>query len=164
MEVFIGAEKILASPDDRCVASIWITHRHWRQYGNCPIHLHTFLKVKTTKDLQAILVIVSGLLVLYIWLGHVSLVYAACGIGVGSLLFPFLGKGIVWLWYKIAEVLGYVNSRIILSLIYWLFLVPLGLVYKVFNKDTMAIKKSERGSTFVERNHQFEAKDLENPW
>ena len=134
------------------------------------------MKKLTTKELSALLVIVTGLNVIawylnYKWETNTSgLTIASTIIGVVSLAIPSLGYYIVWLWYKIAEVLGWVNSRIILSILFFLFLSPLALLYRLFNKDTLQIKKRSlqekplEGSMFVDRDHQYETKDFEEVW
>ncbi|MEL7146140.1 MAG: SxtJ family membrane protein [Bacteroidota bacterium] len=124
----------------------------------------------TKKEITAILVIVTGLNILawylnYKWqLNTDGLTIAAMLIGVISLVFPMVGHYIVWVWYKIAEILGWVNSRILLSIIFFLFLFPISVMYRLFNKDSLAIRKPKRNSIFVERNHQYSAKDFENMW
>ena len=134
------------------------------------------MKKLTTKELSALLVIVTGLNVIawylnYKWETNTSgLTIASTIIGVVSLAVPTVGYYIVWLWYKIAEVLGWVNSRIILSILFFLFLSPLALLYRLFNKDTLQIKKRSlqekplEGSMFVDRDHQYETKDFEEVW
>ncbi len=116
------------------------------------------------KDLKAILVIVCGLLVLYWIFEGVYLLYAATAVGLAALISARLGKGIVWLWFKIAQVLGYVNSRIILSAIFYLFLVPISTVYRLFQGDGLMLKRGSRQSTFHVRDHHYEPDDLKNPW
>ena len=121
------------------------------------------------KEVKAILVIVTGLLVLFFFFllkndqPFIGLVYAAGIIGFVSLLSPRAGKGVVWLWFKLAFVLGWVNSRILLSAIYFVILVPLASLYRLFNKDTLNLKKPT-GSLFSERKYTYQAKDLDNMW
>lgn len=121
------------------------------------------------KEVKAILVIIVGLLVFYTYFlvrknnSIDELLYAALGIGVLSLLFPIVGKGIVWIWYKIAEVLGWINSRILLGLLFFVFLTPLSLMYRLFKRNTLNVKAPEH-SVFDERNYSYKAEDLENPW
>ncbi len=67
-------------------------------------------------------------------------------------------------WMKVGEAMGAVSSRVILSAIYFLFLFPIALMYRIGRKDTLQLKKSESVSCFVTRNLHYEAKDLKNPW
>lgn len=129
------------------------------------------MKKLQEKELKAILVIVSGLNIFSYYFNYKeefttskTLFTISIVIGVISLMIPKVGYYIVWLWYKLAEILGWINSRIILSVLFFLFLFPISLMYRLFNKDLLNIKKPASSSMFVARNHQYEAKDFENMW
>jgi hypothetical protein len=109
------------------------------------------------------LVIVVGLLVLRFIFKTDYLVYAALAVGLIFLIIPALGDLIIKGWFKIGELLGYVNSRIILSVLFYLFLTPFAFLQKLFSKSTIQLK-DEPGSVFHNRNHQYEAKDFEDIW
>lgn len=74
-----------------------------------------------------------------------------------------LGKLIAIGWYKLADLIGFVMSKIILGIIYSFILVPVALLYKISSKDKLHLKRSPN-SKWVVRNHQYVAKDLENIW
>jgi hypothetical protein len=44
-------------------------------------------------------------------------------------------------WWKFAMVLGYVNARVILTLIFTLVLVPIGTIWRVIGRDPLARRK-----------------------
>ena len=67
-------------------------------------------------------------------------------------------------WMKLAQGIGFVMSKVILSVVFFLFLFPIAMLFRLFNKDSLKLKARGRSSTYIERNHQFEAKDLENAW
>jgi len=68
-------------------------------------------------------------------------------------------------WLAFAEVLGRMNSRILLSLIFCLVITPVAFVFRLFNKDHLRLeKRPENLSYFRERKHLFSKEDLENPW
>ena len=115
------------------------------------------------KQQQTCLVIMSGLLIFWLVTGHKWLVTVALIIGLIGAFVPYLATGINWMWYKIAEVMGWVMSKVLLSLIFFLFLFPIALLYRMFNKETLQLKRSS-GSYWTERKHSYEAKDLEDAW
>jgi len=127
-------------------------------------------------EVKALLVMVTGFAILSYFfrvkeniLAADTLFYIAIGIGVISLLIPIAGYYIVWFWYKIGMVLGWVNSRIILTALFYLFLFPIALFSRIFNKDTLKLRKGSggpegKGSLYTVRDYQYEAKDLENMW
>ncbi|MEL6562112.1 MAG: SxtJ family membrane protein [Bacteroidota bacterium] len=122
------------------------------------------MKKLEEKELKALLVIVTGLNIFAWFLENKYLTIAAIAIGVISLIIPTVGYYIVWLWYKIAEVLGWINSRIILAVLFYLFLFPISIIYRLFNKDSLHVKKPGSDTMFTSRDHQYSAKDFENMW
>jgi hypothetical protein len=114
---------------------------------------------------KTILTMVIGFLVLSLIFEKASdvLFYIALGVGVVSLLSSRLADGILWIWEKIAFVLGWINTRIILSAIFFLFLVPISLVYRLFSTDPLRLKKP-KDSNFIEVNKSYTPKDLEKVW
>lgn len=113
---------------------------------------------------KTILVIVTGLLAIG-WIFDIPiLAKIAVVIGALSIFIPPAARAIEWMWFKIALALGWVNSRILLSIIYFVFLMPIAWLSKLFTKDPLALKKNKRSSLFVTRDHLYTGKDLENIW
>ena len=113
---------------------------------------------------KTILVIVTGLLVLA-WIFDIPVLgKVAVVIGAVSVFIPSAAKAIEWVWFKIALALGWVNARILLSIIYFVFLLPIAWISRRFTKDPLALKNDKRSSLFVTRNHIYTGKDLENIW
>ncbi len=119
--------------------------------------------METRKEVEAILVMVLGFLALYFIFGGIWWLRVALGIGIVSLVFPFLGSWIVKGWFKLAEGLGWVNSRILLSIIFFLILTPIALLSRVFNKNSLKLK-DDTDSVFKEINKTYTKKDLEKMW
>ena len=111
------------------------------------------------------MVICLGLLVFYAFTDVRELLYAAIGVGLISLLSSWIALKISWLWMKLAEGMGWIMSKVILTIVFYIFLFPIAMLQRVFTKnDSLKLKKSSGDSYFVERNHTYEAKDLENTW
>jgi Saxitoxin biosynthesis operon protein SxtJ len=117
---------------------------------------------------KAQLVIVTGLVVLYFIFKakpfSMYFLYAAAIVGVLCIVLPVVGDFIVKIWYKIAEGLGWVNSRVILSVLFFVFLWPIAMLYKLGAKNPMQRKRLKESSVFFERNHTYTPKDLEQIW
>lgn len=60
--------------------------------------------------------------------------------------------------------MGWVMSKVILSIIFYLFLFPIALLARLFGNNPMRLKKSSESSYYVDRNHTYSSGDLENPW
>jgi hypothetical protein len=54
-------------------------------------------------------------------------------------------------WMALAEALGYVNSRILLSLIYYLIIAPTALVLRLIGRDPLDRRGARRSSYWVAR-------------
>lgn len=115
------------------------------------------------------MVIATALLVIYLYgvIRHeeskVIFVYLACGVGITGVLVKPLAKLIALGWYKLAEGLSFISSKIVLGAVYFIVLVPVALLYKAANKDKLGIRKSKK-TVWIERNHTYSMKDLENLW
>lgn len=113
---------------------------------------------------KTILVIVTGLLALA-WIFNIPLLgKLALATGAASIFFPPFARAIVWAWFKISLGLGWANSRILLSIVYFLFLMPIAWLSRLFTKDPLVLKKQKRETLYVTRNHLYTGKDLENIW
>lgn len=116
------------------------------------------------EKLKAQLVIVTGLVVLYFVFKSPWLLYAAGVVGVVSLAIPALGTLIVTVWFKIAEILGNINGKVILSILFFVFLFPIALLYRWSTKNPLSIKRTNEESLYTERNHTYTKDDLEQTW
>ncbi|WAC12218.1 SxtJ family membrane protein [Dyadobacter pollutisoli] len=115
---------------------------------------------------KAQLVIVTGLVVLYFIFKsqYPYFLIAAAVVGVLSIAVPAIGDLIVKGWYKIAEILGAINGRILLSAVFFIVLFPVAAIAKLSKKNPLNLKREAKDSVFTERNHKYSAKDLEQVW
>jgi hypothetical protein len=115
------------------------------------------------KHLETLLVIATGMTVFCLFTDVKVFLYVGLGVGVVGLALPFAAKWIHWGWMGLAKVLGFINSHIILGVVFFFLLTPLALLRKLTRKDTLQLRK--RGdSYFSVREQVYEGKDLENPW
>jgi hypothetical protein len=70
------------------------------------------------------------------------------------------------LWFGLSAVLGAVMSRVILTLVFFLVLTPVGLLRRAMGKDTLKLAafKQGAGSVFVTRGERITAADLKSPF
>ncbi|MBL7872721.1 MAG: hypothetical protein JNM78_13980 [Cyclobacteriaceae bacterium] len=113
---------------------------------------------------KTILVIVTGFLVIA-WIFKIPiLTKISAGIAVLCIFFPFVAKWIEWAWLKLAIALGWINSRILLSIIYFIFLLPIAWLSRLFTKDPLKLKAINEPSLYLTRDHLYKKEDLENIW
>lgn len=117
------------------------------------------------KIYQSILVIVIGLAVLSLIFKIKLLLTIGLLIGILSLISDTIAAWINYGWYKIAEGLGWINSKILITLVYYVFLFPISVLSKLKHKDVLKRNKDPKGhSYFADRDHTYLPKDFENLW
>ncbi len=111
-------------------------------------------------------------LALLIWFftEEVNFIYATMFILLWAMVWPSSWQWPARLWFGLSHVLGFFMSKVLLSLIYFLILMPVAMVRRMLGKDSMGLSKwqdhdaEQKTSAFVVREHKFTKKDLENPY
>ena len=116
------------------------------------------------KRFETILTICFGLLIFHFIFKIKILLTLAVVIASAGLFSSFLSKGINWFWTKLTHLLGSINGNILLSIIFFLILSPLGLLMRTTHKLSLRLKKGQATSFYDERNHKYVPDDLENTW
>jgi hypothetical protein len=80
-----------------------------------------------------------------------------------SLIHPASLRLVYDLWMKLAVVLSWINTRIILGLAFFIIFVPLGLMMRVFANDPMRRKTTDAPSYRVEAAENSK-NDIERPF
>ncbi len=111
------------------------------------------------RSVGAVLVLIAA------WLGWRGGLGAAAPWAVtGSLLvvlgtwWPSVLKPLSDLWWAIAAVLGYVNTRIILTILFVVIFVPMGLVWRLTRRDPLRLQRDRQAwipypIRYADRNH-----------
>lgn len=83
---------------------------------------------------------------------------------VPALLIPAVLQPVYTTWMKIGHAIGWVNTRIILGILFYVMVLPMGLIMRLFGKDPMARKRNKSAISYrVQSVH--EPKDrLEKPF
>ena len=119
--------------------------------------------MKIAREKETIITIMVGCIVLNAMYSLSLLWQVALVVGIVGILSDKVTRWIHKAWFWLAKLLGYVMSRIILGILFIVILLPIAMLAKLFRKDIMMLKNSYP-SYFVERNHEYEPRDLENPW
>jgi hypothetical protein len=65
-----------------------------------------------------------------------------------ALLLPATLKPVYRVWMKIGHVLGWINTRIILGIMFYIIFLPVGLILKLAGKDPMTRKLNKAQGTY----------------
>ena len=115
------------------------------------------------KHLGTILIFVMVLIILFLVYKNVNLLYAALALGAIAIFIPGLSRKIHELWMKFAEVLGFVMNKVILGIVFFIFLVPIAFLSRIFRKNPIKAKRDST-SYYSERNFTYNKKSLEQLW
>ena len=93
-----------------------------------------------------------------VWRGHTILPAVLGGSGVIlaflGLVAPNLLGPVHTVWMKVADALGWFNTRVLLGLVYFLVMTPTGIVMRLVGRDPMDRQLRDRTSYWVERKPQ----------
>ncbi len=122
------------------------------------------LSVEKCKDSGLALVLLC-LICYQIW--HLPiLILSAIIFLVIAMTYPPFFQPFAIFWFGVSTSLGTVISKVILTVLFFVLVLPVGLVRRVTGKDSMRITSWKKGkeSVFRKRDHRFVAKDLEHPY
>lgn len=109
------------------------------------------------------LVFTIVLIILYLSYKNVYFLYGALVAGGIGILIPSLSRLIHDLWMKLAEIMGFVMNKVILGIVFFVFLLPIALLSRMFRRNPLKMQKNT-GSYFNERNFKYNKKSLEQLW
>lgn len=117
------------------------------------------------QELETIAVLAAFFLVLSLFLHGQAPVYVALALLLCGLFVRPAARLISRLWLSFAEHLGAFNSRVILTLVFFLVLTPLALLFRLFSKNPLQLKCArDTRSMYMERNHLYNRADFEKMW
>jgi hypothetical protein len=114
----------------------------------------------------AMLVLFFGLLIPWIWdLGLQGWPWAAATVFVGlGLAAPGALGPIYSVWMKIGDVVGWINQRLILGVLFFGIFLPMGLVMRSFRPDPMSRRLDRNAQSYRVRSRQPKIENLERPF
>jgi hypothetical protein len=122
--------------------------------------------VSDSQARKTALVVAGVLFATALWnLYRVRLTVAATSAGLAAVLtliglfVPVAARAFHILWMGVAGVLGYVNSRIILSLVYYGVFTPVGLGRRLLGRDPMKRRGTAQSSYWITREHTRQTKE-----
>lgn len=121
------------------------------------------MKNEKVKALEAQLAIVVGFGLIAYYSKNTYFLQGVLLLGLAFLLFPSLGNLVAKGWFKLAELIGGVMSKVLLSVVFFVFLLPVASLAKLFNRNLLGLKDPGT-SNYTERNQKYSSKDLEHIW
>jgi len=89
---------------------------------------------------------------------------AAGALWVPALLVPGILRPVYTTWMKIGHGIGWVNTRIILGVLFYVLILPMGLIMRLFGNDPMARKRDDSASSYRVKSVSEPKDRLEKPF
>ena len=91
---------------------------------------------------------------------------AAIGLLLLCMVWPAAFRPLARIWLGLSHLLGTVVSRIILTLLFYGLVTPIGLLRRMSGADSMQRRqwKADSGSIFTTRNRVYQPQDLDRPY
>lgn len=119
--------------------------------------------ISTAKsDIRKFSYLVGGILILIslyiLWKGTADF-RILFGIGAGliilGIIVPIILKPIYYVWMVFAAVLGWIMTRVILSVVFYLILTPIGIIAKLFRKKFLDLSFKTDDNTYY--NYRYDS-------
>ena len=127
-----------------------------------------FFKRKITKDQSRDTGMAMVLLLLIVFATRKGEGYliGAMVLHVLNMIVPQMYRPVAVLWLGLSDLLGSVVSKILLSIVFFAVVMPIGILRRLLGKDSLKLRvfKASQESVMLERNHTFTGKDLERPY
>jgi hypothetical protein len=120
--------------------------------------------MKLRKEIISLIIIISGFFIIsFLFKNYLPLIIASA-LCLPGFIFIDWAKKIHRTWMAFAHVLGWINSRIILFIIFFFILTPIAFFARLFGKISFVKSNKNKTTLFINRNHLYTKNDLENPW
>jgi hypothetical protein len=128
----------------------------------------TFFKKKISKDQSKDTGMAMTLLCLILALSpkRHGFLYLAMALHVVNMTVPSIYRPIAVLWFGLSDLMGAFMSKILLSIVFFGVVTPIGILRRLLGKDPLKLRafKTSKESVMIERNHTFTSRDLERPY
>ena len=114
------------------------------------------IKISSNRSFGIVFFVVFSLIALYpltysgeirIWSAIISIIFLVLGLLNSKILAPF-NK----LWFKFGILLGKIISPMIMGIIFFFVVTPIGLIMRILGKDVLNLKYNKNQSYWIEKN------------
>ncbi|MGI6393806.1 MAG: SxtJ family membrane protein [bacterium] len=122
--------------------------------------------MNTKKALDSGLALVLISLIVFFITDCLYALYFATGFLLLCMTIPSVFKPFAKVWFGFSHLLGAIVSKVILSIVFFVVVTPIGLLRELLGKDSLMLKKFKKGkdSVLVERNHLYTKDDISKPY
>lgn len=161
-------EKEVLARSNHCHTSIVgnpIGCKHIKRFG--PIHLYPLLgimKQMKSDPSKTLLTISVGFAVIFWFIPYKWLLLVSIVVGLIGILSAPLSRLIERAWMKLAYILSLIVPNIVLGIVFFVFLLPLSILSKIFRKEDPLRLKNNLASVYKDRTEEYDKAHFENMW
>ena len=106
------------------------------------------------------------LLLIDIKMKREGILLVAVALHVLNMMMPMVYKPVAVAWLGLSNLLGTVMPKILLAILFFAVVTPIGVLRRLLGKDTLKLRdfKASNESTLLVRNHLFVGQDIERPY
>jgi hypothetical protein len=122
--------------------------------------LFTGITKKQNTEFGLVTVLVSC--VLSYWLKERNLILAAIILSLITIISPVIFYPFTAIWFGLSKILSKFTTAILLSLVFFLVVTPMGLIRRLLGKDSLRLKqfKVSSQSVMTDRDHTYSPTDM----
>ena len=108
------------------------------------------------------LVTVLATIILALYFGNDVFVKAALVLTLLTIVVPVIFYPFAVLWFGLAKVLNVIGSAVMMSVVFFVIVMPVGLVRRMLGRDPLKLRQFKKGkqSVMKDRDHQYIAEDF----
>ena len=105
-------------------------------------------------------------LLIYVKTRRDGWLFAAMILHVVNMVVPRIYAPMAVVWLGLSHLLGTVMSKVLLSILFFGLVTPIGVLRRLLGKDSLKLRafKASKGSVMTVRNHVFVGHDIEKPY
>jgi multisubunit Na+/H+ antiporter MnhG subunit len=130
------------------------------------LHFLTKDPITPAKIKDTGLVIILIMLICFLISKNLIFIKLALSVTIITIIIPVAIKPFALIWFGLAELLGAVMSKVLLILVFFFIITPIGTLRRLLARERLQMElwKKETGSVFIIRDKRFTADDINNPF
>ncbi len=83
-----------------------------------------------------------------------------------NMIVPQIYRPVAFIWFGISNILGTMMSKVILTIIFFVLVTPVGLLRKIAGADSLQLRKwkKDSSSVFEIREYEYQPEDVDKPY
>jgi hypothetical protein len=124
------------------------------------------VKIDNNRRKDTGMAMVLILLIASLWTQNSLFTMLAFVVLIVNMAFTILFHPIAILWFAFSNFLGAIVSRILLTIIFFIIVTPIGIIRRLLGKDSLRLRefKKSRKSVMINRNIVYSKEDMDNPF